>query len=123
MKYFKGTVYNLAEELEKYIDWDKHIFPSCDYAYCPETEGNESNKELADIAEGWCGIHKIDSGFDNTEEIEVVSNYWGGGSGQYAEISEDYDVAADIVSLIEATLESSSGFASDDRLLIAEINI
>lgn len=122
MKYFKGTVYELAQELEKHIDWDERTFPSCDYATCPDIEGNESNEELANTAEHWYGIHKIDSGFDNTDEIEVVANYWGGGCGQYAELSEDYDPVMDILALIRETIDIDEGY-DEDELLIAEINI
>lgn len=119
MKYFKGTVNELAEELEKLIDWDKRKFPSCNFALCPE----EDDMKLHDLwrtAEHWYGIHKIDSGFDNCDDIEVVSNYWGGGCGQYAELNEDYDVVSDIIALIEATLDSD-GYYDDDCILVADI--
>lgn len=119
MKYFKGTVNELAEELEKLIDWKNGKFPFCNYALCP-LEEEKSPLELCLIANHWYGIHKIDSGFDNYDDIEVVSNYWGGGCGQYAELNEDYDVVADIAALIEATLDSD-GYYDDNCLLVADM--
>ena len=116
--YFKGTPNELAEKLAEHIDWEKRKFPFCNYAICPEEE--ESNYLLYRKAEHWYGIHKIDSGFDNTNDIEVVSNYWGGGCGHYAELNEDYDVVADLTVLIEATLDSDGNLFGDD-ILIADM--
>ena len=122
-----GTITEIAKILAEDIDFKNHTFPACDFATVALSEKEKAEMSLEDIyynAEGWYGIHQINSGFgfENfcSDGIEVVANYWGGGSGFLVELYDGCSPESDIALAIRRTLERDWSYDSE-TLLIAEI--
>lgn len=107
--YLYGEINEIVDEITSMVNFDTKYFPYCDFAMVDEPDEeylSMSVEEIVDGAEGWYGIHKIDSGFCNSDDIEIICNYWGGGSGSYCELIEDFpeSYAVDIHRLIIESL-------------------
>jgi hypothetical protein len=125
---FYGTVKELGKVVTEYVDVENKWFPVVDFAIIDgeKVEAEKMNLErIQKEASEWYGIRKIDSGF-NSENLELVANYYGGGCGEYTEIMSDDDVDVEIGSLIWEILTNYVYYPeskANDVMLFAEIEI
>jgi len=101
------SVEKLAEFLVDHIDLENvkaKVFPDCDFANIDIDEEAEK-RPLEDVrrdASGWYGIKAVDAGFDS-EDLIIISDYYGGGCAHMASIYSGED-RADAVRAIKDTI-------------------
>lgn len=128
-KYLLGTAEEIADWLvsQTTLSDSKQLqkFTNIDYA----TTGYKYNDTFGSIkmvyaeAFHWYGLKKVDTGF-SSGDMELVSNYYGGGAGAYTELYAGQDTVSvknEILRLIKHPIESDEGDLNNAELLIVEI--
>lgn len=129
-KYMLGTISEVAKEL--YNVNEKNFadrFIECDFAVAEKEDFNLENDDLDFIFEnatGYYGIKKIDPGFDNGnyDNVDLFSDYYGGGCGTYRLIGDwnDTDLIIDTIKeMIIVVLSYQEGYITEDTILICEL--
>ena len=123
--YLLGTIWEIAEYIFKEMNIGKRFFPMYDYALVELNDKEKDDMPLEIIEgdlDGWYGIHMINSGFNYTEGIEVMANYWGGGSGVFVELYEGCNPIAEIEYAMRTAIERDNYYphkSFNEQLLIA----
>ncbi len=126
-KYILGTVreiakyilQNILEEKEPNI---KAKFIDCDFSIIDDYEKENDLKNIAFNVNGWYGIKKLTTGFDNGDGLDIFADYYGGGNGVYEQIffgSSKNDCMEIVEEVILKTLRYANN-CDENTLLIAE---
>lgn len=124
-KYTICTVKELVDTLAKKIPenrFDFVKFPEVCFSIIDYSQKNDEPEVVASGAEGWYGIHRIDTGFDD-DELTLCANYFGGGSPTFCYIFEGCpkkEIKNSLFSAITGTL-MSEGHVNSNTLLVVEI--
>lgn len=109
------------KELSEYIVKKSYNFKVCNFAI-PEETDFDTLEEVSINANGWYGVKKIKTGFDNPF-IDLFSDYYGGGCGAYRCI-EPTDPEGiqkeDVLSMLMETLRICEE-ADPQTMVIAEV--
>ena len=131
-KKFVCTIWELAKRIEadavRYHSshyGDKSKVPSYDFAFVDEDECSHGNEEeIVNNAEGWYGIHVVDTGFDNDDPL-YVSDYYGGGA-ECTYLCDDCEISYNnvkekICNMIMGTLSMEYDDVQPDWKLVVEM--
>ena len=89
---------------------------SCGY------DGKTEPEVVASGAEGWYGIRRVDTGFDD-DELTLCANYYGGGSPHFGYLYEgcsEKEIESTIFLIIVGTLRSESPNINKDTMLVVQ---
>lgn len=129
-KYLLGTIDDVVKELynpNEKVFADR--FTECDFALV-ETEDFNLRDEPLDViyenSNGFYGIKKIDTGFDNGnyDNIDLFADYYGGGCGTYKLIGnwkKDLEIRNDIKEMIVDVLNYQEGYVCSDDIVVCEL--
>lgn len=127
-RYILGTIKEVARELynpnikdftERFID--------CDFALVYDGDFDLFNDNLESICynvEGWYGIKRIDTGFDNVDNVDLFADYYGGGCGTYRLMGDwisDTGIVRRITEMIIKVLSYQEGNITEDHIIICDI--
>ena len=87
MIYIYGTLKKCVDELWKRIDWEKKSCPAVDFAAVID-ENCKTTEDARKDAEAWFGIKDVTKMFQS-ENIELIINYYGGGGLECIELIDD----------------------------------
>lgn len=87
MAYIYGTLKKCVDELWKRIDWEKKYCPEVNFVAIVD-ESSVSVEEAWKSAEAWFGIKDVTKMFQS-ENIELIINYYGGGGLECIELIDD----------------------------------
>lgn len=124
-KYTICTVKELVDMLAKEMPEDRLDFvkfPEVCFSIIESSQKNDEPEVVASGAEGWYGIHRIDTEFDD-DELTLCANYFGGGSPTFCYIFEgcsEKEIKQSLSSTITGTL-MSEGNVNADTLLVVDI--
>lgn len=119
-----STVLGLAKYLRDNIvkddDGEFISIPECDFCII---DNDDAMKELHSKAEGWYGLKVVNGGF-NSGCLVVMSDYYGGGCANIAQIRNDGFAPAegtvqDLCQMIENTLNERE-LANYDTILLVK---
>lgn len=122
-----STVLGLAKYLRDNIVKDDEgefiSIPECDFCIIDDDNAKYTLKELHSKAEGWYGLKVVNGGF-NSDCLVVMSDYYGGGCANIAQIWNDGfgpsdGTIQDLYQMIENTLNERES-ASYDTILLVE---
>lgn len=127
-RYIISTIKNAAENVIKNMQIDKHGYIektdgiiNFDFAVVDKSETKTKDlKKMIQNVYPWYGLKVIYTGFQDTG-VELVSNYYGGGSGHYAEIMVGMDkteAAMIIENMLTDTITDNETLADDCYLLV-----
>lgn len=126
-RYILGTIKEVARELynpnikdftERFID--------CDFALVYDGDFDLFNDNLESIcynAEGWYGIKRIDTGFDNVDNVDLFADYYGGGCGTYRLMGDwisNTEIVRRITEMIIKVLSYQEGNITEDHIIICD---
>lgn len=121
-----STVLGLAKYLrDNIVKDDKGEFisiPECDFCIIGDDNAKYTLKELHSKAEGWYGLKVVNGGF-NSDCLVVMSDYYGGGCANIAQIWNDGFGPADgtihdLSLMIENTLNERESASYNTVLLV-----
>lgn len=125
-----GTIFELAKYLVDNItindDGEFISIPECDFCIIDDESTKHTLKELCSKAEGWYGLKVVNGGF-NSDCLVVMSDYYGGGCANIAQIWNDGfgpsdGTVQDLRQMIEDTLNERES-ANDDTVLLIEFPV
>ena len=119
------TVGELAEAIKKKIS-KKYFHPDdidwTDFAVIDAQP--EDVDDAYNSANGWYGIRRVDTGFDDYENLHLCSDWYGGGCPEirtfYCGFEDDDKVLQKLLDMIKKTLSVDYTGITDDTLLVAE---
>lgn len=85
-------------------------------------DGKSEPEVVASGAEGWYGIRRVDTGFDD-DELTLCANYYGGGSPHFGYLYEgcsEEEIESTIFLIIQGTLRAESPRVNGQTMLVAE---
>ena len=125
-KTFICTVKELAETIARRILKDKPgetNFSPVSFSVLSEGyDGKTEPEVIASGAEGWYGIRRVDTGFDD-DELTLCANYYGGGSPHFGYLYEgcsEKEIESTISMIIQGTLRADSPSINGQTMLVAE---
>lgn len=97
--------------------------PDCDFAIVDDLGNEMTLEEVAASASGWCGLKKLDAGFDSMDMC-LVSDYYGGGCMNIATFCGDESMAEVTQAIYQMVYDTLTTVESVHKstLLIIEIN-
>ena len=102
------------------------VFSPVTFSYLGEGYNGETEPEvIASGAEGWYGIHRIDTGFDD-DDLTLCANYYGGGSPHFCYLYEgcsEKEIENGISRIIQGALQLESPHINNQTMLVAEISM
>ena len=120
------TVRELAETIARRILKDKpgetDFSPVCFSVLSEGYDGKTEPEVIASGAEGWYGIRRVDTGFDD-DELTLCANYDGGGSPHFGYLYEgcsEKEIESTIFLIIQGTLRAESPNINGQTMLVAE---
>lgn len=122
-----STVLGLAKYLRDNIvkddDGEFISIPECDFCIIDDDNAKYTLKELHSKAGGWYGLKVVNGGF-NSDCLVVMSDYYGGGCANIAQLWNDGfgpsdGTIQDLCQMIENTLNEQES-ASYDTILLVE---
>lgn len=123
---FAGTLKELATFLSKGINKDspgRTKFKSVSFAV--DESGSDDIEYAVSAAEGWYGIHQVETGFDDDESLTLCCNYYGGGYPFFGHIFEglgEEGVQHTLLSMMRDALRRGENIRNPDCCrVVAEI--
>lgn len=122
-----GTIKEVAKELynpnikdftERFID--------CAFALVHNEEFdlfNDDLKYICDHAQGWYGIKRIDTGFNNEDNVDLFADYYGGGCGTYRLMGDwisNNGIVRRITEMIIKVFSYQEGNITEDHIIICD---
>lgn len=118
-----GLARYLRDNIVKDDDGEFVSIPECDFCIIGNDDAKCTLEELRQQAENWYGLKVVNAGF-NSDCLVVMSDYYGGGCANIAQIWNDGFAPAegtvqDLCQMIENTLNERE-LASYDTILLVE---
>lgn len=125
--YILGTVkeiagYTVQNVLDKGYVNAKEKFIRCDFSIIDDCEKENDIVTIAMKANGWYGIEKLATSFDNGCGLDIFADYYGGGSGAYDYISDGIS-AEECLEIVKDVILKTLKYdneCDENTLLIAE---
>lgn len=123
---FAGTLKELATFLSKEVDKNRPgrtKFKSVSFAV--DESGSDDIEYAVSAAEGWYGIHQVETGFDDDESLTLCCNYYGGGYPFFGHIFEglgEEGIQHTLLSMMRDALRHGENIRNPDSCrVVAEI--
>lgn len=120
------TIKELAQTIAKRINKDRPgetEFNPVSFSWLSEGyDGKMEPVAIASGAEGWYGIRRVDTGFDD-DELTLCANYYGGGSPHFGYLYEgcsEEEIESTIFLIIQGTLRAETPHINSQTMVVAQ---